>query len=478
MTTRAVHWHEGMFLRPQHFQAADRHALHVANQSEKCDQHYNWGLRAIDIDRNALTNHRLVIRRLQARLRDGTLIAIPEEGVLPALDLKPALEGTSSIMAYVGVPVWQPGRANVAGTGRTESGRYLVDTQEVEDENNGVNPQPLQVRLLNVGLLLSSQDLAGFEMVPVARLKKSDRPDAPPEIDETYIPPVLACDAWPGLAAGILENVYDRVGARLEALSRQVASRGIVPGTQAPDDALILGLLAALNEGSAVLNVLAFAQGIHPLSAYVELCRLVGRLALFGKEPARRVPQLPRYDHDDLGGCFYRVKHYLDSIDPGEPDYTERPFEGIDDRRLQVAMDRDWLHDGWQMYVGVKTGLQPEEAVKLMRPGQLDMKIGASDRVDQIFAGGFRGLEFTHTPLPPRALPIISGQVYFQINRDSQQDEWQAVERSLTLAIRLNQHLVIGNIQGQRTLTIKAGTRPTTLQLILYVVRKAAGSKQ
>ncbi|HZU34719.1 MAG TPA: type VI secretion system baseplate subunit TssK, partial [Gemmataceae bacterium] len=410
MTSRAVHWHEGMFLRPQHFQAAGRHTLYVANQSEKWDQHYNWGLRTLDLDREALTNHRLVIRSLKARLRDGTLIAIPEDGVLTAVDLKTALEGRNSLMAYVGVPVFQPGRANVAGNGRVEQGRYVLDMQEVEDENTGVNPQPVQVRLLNVKLLLETQDLGGYEVVPIARLKKSDRPDAPPEIDETYIPPVLACDAWPGLAAGILENIYDRIGARLDFLTRQVASRGIVPGTQAPDDALILGLLAALNEGSAILNVFAFAQGIHPLPAYLELCRLVGRLALFGKDPGRRVPDLPRYDHDDLGGCFLKVKHYLDTIDPGEPEYTERPFEGIDDRRLQVAMDRDWLQTGWQMFVGVKTALQPEETVKLLRPGQLDMKIAAADRVDQVFVGGWRGLEFTHTPLPPRALPVISGQ--------------------------------------------------------------------
>ena len=25
MTTRAVHWHEGMFLRPHHFNAAQQH---------------------------------------------------------------------------------------------------------------------------------------------------------------------------------------------------------------------------------------------------------------------------------------------------------------------------------------------------------------------------------------------------------------------------------------------------------------------
>jgi type VI secretion system protein ImpJ len=59
---------------------------------------------------------------------------------------------------------------------------------------------------------------------------------------------------------------------------------------------------------------------------------------------------------------------------------------------------------------------------------------------------------------------------YFQVNRDSQQEEWQFVQKSLTLAIRLNERRVDGNIQGQRILKVNTGTQTTTLQFTLYVV--------
>ena len=52
----------------------------------------------------------------------------------------------------------------------------------------------------------------------------------------------------------------------------------------------------------------------------------------------------------------------------------------------------------------------------------------------------------------------------------SRQEEWQNVQRSLTLATRLNEHLIAGNIQGQRVLTIKTGGTSTTMQFTLYVV--------
>jgi type VI secretion system protein ImpJ len=44
----------------------------------------------------------------------------------------------------------------------------------------------------------------------------------------------------------------------------------------------------------------------------------------------------------------------------------------------------------------------------------------------------------------------------------------------LTLAIRLNENLIVGDIQGQQTLSIKTGGQTTTLQFTLFVVPKTA----
>src|SRR5262249_2223393 len=156
---------------------------------------------------------------------------------------------------------------------------------------------------------LSNQNAAGYETLPLARIEKSAQADAVPQLDEAYIPPVLACDAWGPLAAGIMQAVYDRIGAYLENLAKQVAARNIGWDSMAPRDPRLFEILRVLNEAYSLLGVMVFAEGVHPLYAYTELCRLVGMLAVFGK--TRRTPDLPRYDHDDLGGCFYRVKQYV-----------------------------------------------------------------------------------------------------------------------------------------------------------------------
>ena len=235
-------------------------------------------------------------------------------------------------------------------------------------------------------------------------------------------------------------------------------------------DPLVFAQLRELNESYARLGILSFAQGIHPIDAYLELAQLVGRLSIFG---ATRVPPpLPRYDHDDLGGCFYRAKQHIDALLDifVEPDYKERPFIGAG-LRMQVALETAWLESVWEMYIGVQSTLEPEECVRLLtKSGQLDMKVGSSDRVDTIFRMGLAGLQFDHSQSPPRVLPTIPGLIYFQVRRGMQQGEWQNVNKSLTLAIRLNENLIAGNIQGQRVLSIRTGQRSTSLQFTLFVV--------
>ena len=105
------------------------------------------------------------------------------------------------------------------------------------------------------------------------------------------------------------------------------------------------------------------------------------------------------------------------------------------------------------------------------------LEIGSSDRVDQIFTKGAAGLKFTPSPRPPRALPSAADLTYFQIDRESTPAEWQFVEKSLSLAIRFNEKLIEGNIQGERELKLKVktgGGQTATIQVTLFVVPQSA----
>jgi type VI secretion system protein ImpJ len=474
MATRAVHWHEGMFLRPHHLQAAQRFEAEQRHRAAKWDLHYNWGLRSIKIDKGALANHRLVIDSLEARLRDGTLVCSPEDAALPQLDLKEHLKSGSdrALKVFLAVPQLRVGRANVAQDGQPDAGRYFVDPLELEDENTGLNPQPLQLRRLNLKLILSNQDdHPGYEVLPIARIERPASADPKPQVDPTYIPPLLSCDAWAELQVDILRYFFDKVGNYQETLTTIVENRGIGLGSHAPDDTRIISLLRICNEARVLLEILAFAYGIHPLEAYTELCRLVGQLSIFGKH--FRSPPLPRYDHDNLGYCFGQVKLRLDELfDEAMPKlaWESRPFKWVAGQ-MQVHLEPKWLQPAWQMFVGVQSSLPADVCTRMLKPGgQLDMKIGSAKRVEAIYIGGLRGLHFVDRPRP-RELPGDRGLAYFQVNRDVATDEWEAVKGEGFLAIRINEKSIRKATPGDNALTIEYGGQNVQLHFTLYVLQ-------
>ena len=466
MADRPVHWHEGMFLQPQHFQTAARYFTEATQRSAKWATHHNWGLRTVDLDLDALTNSRFVVRSLQACFRDGTPIAVPEDGVLAALDLKGVFQPGQPVTIFVAMPVLNLGRSNVSENGSDPTARFRLDTLDLEDENTGVNPQPVQVRIPNFRLLLSGQDQTGYDVLPIARVEKSALANAPPQLDASFIPPILACDTWPILKVEILRSIFDRIGRKRERLVSQLTSRGVGWDSSTGAEAAMIAQLRELNEGYGSLSALAFSPGVPPLAAYVELCRLVGQLSIFDR--TGKWPAIPAYDHDDLGGCFWRVKKYIDAlldIFP-EPDYMERPFIGVG-TRMQVAVEPTWLDPNWKFWIGVQSTLDTAECLRLLTvPGQLDMKVGSGERVDAIFQLGQQGLRFEPCPRPT-ILPDLPGQQYFQMGRVPEK-EWGFVQKSLSFALRVNETRIVGGIQNQRTISIRTGSQTAPLQFTLY----------
>lgn len=473
MRNPAVHWYEGLFLRPQHFQAADRHwseALHTAGQ---WDHHYDYGIRRIEISPEAIGNYQFQVNSCHARLKDGALVALDPGQALDRLDLKDALAKETTVRVFLAVPKLKMGQANVGTGGERGKQRYVQQRVSVQDESEGGNDQEIEFRALNVRLLLSTQELEGYELLPIAQVQRVGQQEAAPTLDLRYIPPLLAIDAWPALGRDIVRAIYDRVGKKIEVLSEQVINRGTTLASQEPGDLDRLLMLSELNVAYATLGVMAFAEGVHPLPAYTELCRLVGRLSIFG--PQRRAPEVPRYDHDDLAGIFYWVREQiellLDSIRDYE--YEQRFFVG-EGKGMRVTLEPKWFQADWQWFVGVaRGGLTEKECLALLSPGGLDWKLGSARQVDALFQYGAAGLHLTPLPQAPRALPPRGDWSYYEVTR--QDAAWKDVLETQTLAMRLKDTLILNraDLQGERKLVVALGEKQAALQFALFAVPRS-----
>jgi len=75
-------------------------------------------------------------------------------------------------------------------------------------------------------------------------------------------------------------------------------------------------------------------------------------LTIFAGEA--RLQSAPPYDHNDLGGCFGRIKQALEALLErlASPSYLRRSFKLRKDR-LEVDLEPDWVSGRRRLLVGV-----------------------------------------------------------------------------------------------------------------------------
>ncbi len=382
--------------------------------------------------------------------------------------------GGETLTVYLAVPQFKDRERNSANNPAGGT-RYLVKEADVFDENNPESQQNIRMRRLNLCLLATKaenheQVANGFETLAIAQITKVFKADARPALHPTFIPPLLACDAWKGLQVDLLQGLlHQRVVKLLDYKAKLVASRRLSFESQGPNDRKLFAQLRALNETAALLQAIGYTAGLHPYTVFVELCRLVGQLVIFSTLSYNmRLPQLPLYNHDDLGRCFFDLTKIIETIllEFEDTPYQERPFIR-NQLRMEVKMEPEWLKPNWQFFIGVDSSLSQDQCVQKLSPNGLDMKIGSVRNVEKIFKDGWPSLKFDPVPNPPSILPQTSRNpsnslTYFQINRDASPDEWKSVMSSFDLAIRVNERLIAGSTtQGQQRLILQQGKNLT-----------------
>lgn len=474
MRNNPVHWAEGMFLRPQHFQAADQYWHEYVGTSTRWNCHYHYGLRSIEISPEALGNNQLQVRQLSARMVDGTVVDLQSGQELDRVDLKPAFEQQDTVVAYLAIPRLVLGRANVGRPSRDADHRFLPFATNLQDESQGGNDQPVELKSPNLRIVLTGQDASGMELLPIARITRASATGAVPVVDTKYIPPLLAIDAWERLHVGYVREISDYVHKFVEVLAAVVADRGVSLASQQPGDLDDLFKLSILNQASASLRVLAFAQGVHPFAAYLELCRILGMLAIFD-ETRRLTEPIPVYDHDNLAEIFEWVdKRIRDLMKKGKiTHYERRDFIGRSNG-MAVRLEPRWLHDDWTWFVGVSGDpLTENEIRESLGPKALHWKAGSDSRVDQLFKMNLPDLSQTPLRDTPTGLPANKGWVYYRVQKEG--PEWRHVLAEQSLAVRFNEGLIVNRdkLPGSEHMEVDLKTKRAVMRFSLFAVKSS-----
>ena len=473
MQNPAVHWSEGMFLRPHHFQAADRFWAENAGLHSQLDHPYGYGVHRISISNDALTNGILEVVGLAARLRDGTIVSQASNQV-QAVDLKARLNlaaiGTSPVIAYLAVPKYFEGRENVSTKSGDSLARFIEVRRDLEDESSGGKPQEVCLRSLNCKILFSTDDLSGYEIVPILRLLRSSTDGPGFRIDPNYFPPSITVQSW-GELATILREIRNFIGARMKTLGAIVENKGITLSTQVHGDMEKILLMHAMNEAYGELSCLAFASGVHPLTAYTALCSIVGRCSILGGGTMSMAEPM-MYDHDDLETIFRwatdEIRRLINSVKDDE--CVQRPFIGAG-RGMHVSLEPEWFSIEWDWYFGVNPiNIGVEECLQVLK--DLDWKLGASDKVEQYMTERQPGVRLRAVQQLPRGLANRGKWIFLQIRLED--EAWKHVQFTQTMAMRVRTEQIsnLDSLEGNRKLHVSVRGQPYSLEFAIFAVRK------
>lgn len=405
-----VIWTEGMFLRPQHFQQQARYVERYVEARSGVLTHCPWGFKELVVDPEMLKLGKLVITKASGVMPDGTPFDVPENALLPPLEIDADLRDS---VIHLSLPVTRPGLPETdAASGVNNVARYLQDEQEIADSNAGYNiAAPIATGKLRLSLKLASERPDEYVQMGCVKVVEK-RSNSQVILDSGFVPPLLDCKASP-VVQGYIEELLGMLNVRAEALAARVSQSGQGGAAEIADFLLLI----AVNRAVPLMNHFAEIVGLHPVEFYRAAVSLAGELATF-TTPEKRLRSFPEYDHNDLqvtfGNVFNMLRQSLSMVleQTAVSIALQKKQYGI---FLAAVADRTLLKSA-VFVLAVSASLDTET---LMRTFPAKTKIGPPEKIRDLVNNQLPGIGLRVLPVSPRQIPYHAGYTYFELDRSS-----------------------------------------------------------
>jgi type VI secretion system protein ImpJ len=439
-----VAWREGQFLRPQHFQQADRASESRLKARADALRPYPWGLTEIAIDEDMAALGKFAVLRARGVMPDGTAFSIPGDFPPPEpLDIPADIRDA---VVSLTLPAAQPGAveygdSEIAGV----EIRFVVDELEIVDAfSDARSAEPIELASPNLRFGVTRDQTYGRVCLGLARVREMQSKRL--MFDDTYIPPAQDIVASQRLKGGLTDIV-----GRAEQRADELALRAVEATDGGAETFASFLLLQALNRWVPMLRHLDTLPMVHPERLFEALAGLAGEIATLIK-PERKAPLLPPYEHENLQISFDPLFDLLQSMLSAVFDRSavQLPLEQAGPGAwVSTITDRNLYQHGY-FYLAVNAAASVDE-IRAMFPSVA--KLGAVERMRSIVDSALPGVPLRHTPTPPPQLRVLPGYVYFELDRGV--PDW----RDFATATAMGLHV--------------AGEWPQ-LRLELWCVKKAA----
>lgn len=426
-------WFEGMTLDPHHFQQWDRFHLSTLQARVRSLNWFDWGLTALEIDRERLANGELVVVRAAGTMPDGLVFDIPADEEPPrprnVQDYFPATQ--ERLEVFLATPTERTDGGNYLlqnGAARRET-RYRAETVLANDENSGIDVREVEVARSSFMVRFGGEALQEYTTLQIAEIRRS--PSGTFVLHDPFIPSCLTLtgsEHLQALARRLLELLAARSGTLMDRHRSAARQREVSPA-----DLKTLGLLSVVNMFVPLLTHYHTNAERHPEALYLTLLALGGQLTAHLPEAGIDPRSFPTYDHANLTHSFNRLDELLREMLGGATptaNYIQIPL--VQQREnLYTASVEAGLLESAQFFLVARSQEYSEE--KLVKELPTMLRLASIETIDAVLRSYTRALSIEHTHRLPSALPVDAQANYFQLQKRG--PFWDAIVGSGALAV-------------------------------------------
>lgn len=439
-----THWHQGLFLQPQHFQRLEMHQQFLRKPLYEMANPYFWGVAGLEFAPESLAARSVEVRHARVLFRNNTYVEFPGNAVIGARSFDKIWEDTDQpLPVYLGMRKLSSVASNVTvvdsfDQAATANTRYASEANgETMPDFYGDGPLANVPVLRYVMRIFFGPELASlddYDLIPLGHLSRDNDVI---KMRNDVVPPCYSMSGSQVLQ-DILRDIRDDLAGRMRQLSEYKAPREIQRQELDPDYFILLQALQALNRLVPQLVHYTETSQVHPWEVYGVLRTSIGELSTFsdqfdasGRRRDVADEGLPAYDHLQLFQCFSAARRVINQL-LGEisvgPEFrvTLEPHEDY----LVGSIPHDYLNHRNRFYLVTQTASRGDySGDDFLR----NARLAATDALPTLIDHALPGIEMVEVATPPQGLPQRANARYYRIEQLS--DDWERVEKSGELGL-------------------------------------------
>lgn len=423
-----VIWMKGTFLSPQYLQTQDRFIESTLEFYMDALSFAPWGFKRLQVNQDALDAGTFALADAAGICPDGLIFDIPDSDPPPSPKLLVDCfePDQKTLDVFLAIPHYRDRGLNVSIEQKKADTRFLAEVAMLRDENSGLTEKPVQVARKNFRFLVEGESQQHTSVLRVARVVKTEAGTL--QLDQNFVPPLLDITASDFLVS-ISRRLVEILAAKSTTLSGGRRHKNLSLAEFGTSDIANFWLLYTINSHFPLMQHIFETRRGHPEDLFATMLSLGGCLTTFSKEIHPR--DLPKYEHDDLYGCFHdldeKIRFLLETVVPSN--FISLPLKLINPSIYGTSLADDKYLRNTRMYLAVNADMNEGE---LISKTPFLIKLCSANHIEVLVKQALPGVQLTYQPKPPSAIPVKVNYQYFSLNQSG--GAWEAIVRARNLA--------------------------------------------